>query len=68
MSSEQPKRAGAISRAWRWVKGQIVGEVPQDIAMCEFDCRKGQCMQDEWETCERRLSGASGELKPGPKN
>jgi hypothetical protein len=30
----------------------------EDIAICECDCRKGQC------THQRRLSDAAGELKP----
>jgi hypothetical protein len=42
----------------------MIQEVPGDIALCEFDCRKQQCTIKEWATCERRISGASGELKP----
>ncbi len=42
-------------RLWRWIKDQIVRDVPKDIAPCEFDCRKEQCTMGEWETCERRL-------------
>jgi len=54
----------AAQRLWRWIKNQVVQDVPKDISVCEFDCRKEQCLQDEWETCERRLSGAAGQLKP----
>jgi hypothetical protein len=40
----------------RWLKNQIVQDVPEDIALCEFDCRKGQCRMGEWESCERRIT------------
>jgi hypothetical protein len=49
---------------WRWVKDQIVQDVPKDSALCEFDCRKEQCTIGEWETCERRLDKGAGELMP----
>ena len=45
----------AVSAATRWLKQQIVQDVPDKIALCEFDCGKGQCRLGEWETCERRL-------------
>ena len=47
--------AGPLFRSVkRWLHDQLVGEVPDDLALCEFDCRKRQCRQGEWETCERR--------------
>lgn len=49
------------------LKDQIVQEVPEADALCEFDCRKQQCKEGEWATCERRLHKAAGELWPGPK-
>jgi hypothetical protein len=60
---EQPNRNPA-QRFWRWFKGQIIEDVPKDIAICEYDCPKEQCRENEWATCERRLSAAAGELKP----
>jgi hypothetical protein len=56
--------ASLFRRLRRWVTNQVIQEVPGDIALCEFDCRKQQCTIKEWATCERRISGASGELKP----
>ncbi len=38
----------------RWLAEQVQ-DVPEDIALCEFDCRKPECLVGEWETCERRL-------------
>jgi hypothetical protein len=55
---------GLFARIWRRIKGEVVGDVPAEDALCEFDCRKNQCMKDEWATCERRLSRAAGELMP----
>ena len=46
------------------LKNQVIQDVPKDIAVREYNCRRGQCMQDEWETCARRLSASTGELKP----
>jgi hypothetical protein len=48
---------------WRWCKDQVVGDVPEDIQLCQFDCDK-ECTQEEWEACARRLSKAAGELMP----
>jgi len=49
---------------WDWVRRQFIDEVPEGDALCEFDCRKAQCTDGEWETCERRLHHAAGELMP----
>jgi len=67
MREDSPKKESPFTRLRRWVKGQFVQEVPEEIALCEFDCRKGQCSMHEWETCERRISKASGELSPPVK-
>lgn len=39
-----------------WLKGQIVGDVPPELGPCEFDCRKTECLFEEWATCQNRLS------------
>jgi hypothetical protein len=48
----------------RWLKQQVIQDVPDELAVCEFDCRKVQCTRDEWATCERRINRAAGELFP----
>ena len=58
------KSGSLLFRFRQWVKGQIVQEVPKGIELCEFDCRKEQCAVGEWETCDRRLQHAAGELMP----
>ena len=49
---------------WEFVKRQIVDDVPEDLKICEVYCHKEQCMQDEWDTCERRIRRGAGELFP----
>lgn len=49
---------------WQWLKDQIAQEVPEAVALCEYDCRKQQCTGEEWATCERRTHQAAGELWP----
>jgi hypothetical protein len=56
--------SGALTRLRQWIREQAIQDVPADIALCEFDCRKGQCSLNEWQTCQRRLTGAAGELSP----
>jgi len=50
-----------------WVRRQMIDEVPEGDALCEFDCRKPQCHEGEWASCERRLQRAAGELMPEKK-
>jgi hypothetical protein len=49
---------------WQWIKDQVIREVSEEDAICEFDCRKQQCAVDQWETCERRRARGAGELLP----
>jgi len=56
MSESVTTRTGPIARFKHWLTGQLVSEVPLDIALCEYGCRKSQCLQEEWEHCERRLA------------
>lgn len=58
------KKNNPLTQLWRWVADQVAQDVPTDIALCEYDCRKGQCILEEWETCDRRLHKAAGELMP----
>jgi len=51
-------------KMWQWLKDQIAQEVPEADALCEYDCRKEQCTEEEWATCERRIHKAAGELWP----
>jgi len=64
IADERSKIRSLRFRSWQWIKDQIFKEVPKEIELCEFDCRKEQCVQGEWETCDRRLHQAAGELMP----
>ena len=68
MQPTQKTSSHFLARALRWLKTQIVQEVPPEYAACEFDCPKQQCHYREWANCEYRLAHAEG-LKPaeGPK-
>lgn len=67
MQQNSGKSPGPVRQLWDRLKKEVVDSVPDDIALCEYDCRKEQCLYQEWATCERRLSKASGELMPpGP--
>ena len=54
MPEDLSGRATAFPPLWRFVKRQTVDDAP-DLAICEFDCRKGHHQQDEWETCGQRI-------------
>jgi len=67
MYNAEDSRGGSMSfprNIWDWVRRQFIDEVPEGDALCEFDCRKLQCLEGEWETCPRRLQHAAGELMP----
>lgn len=61
-------RRNLLTRLWHWITDQIIQDVRMDSALCEFDCRKRQCLSGEWETCERRLAKAAGELMPAKRD
>jgi hypothetical protein len=64
--TEMPSRVffSSLCGFGHWLKGQIIAEVPMELALCEFDCRRNQCPWGEWLSCERRISKAAGELMP----
>jgi hypothetical protein len=47
-----------IGDLWRWLQGQMVQDVPDSLAACEFDCRALSCRRGDWERCMHRLRGA----------
>jgi hypothetical protein len=57
MSDEGREKGNLISRIRRWIRDEIVQEVPPEMSACEFDCRHLECTQGEWETCKNRLRG-----------
>ena len=53
-----------IARGWRFLMEQLVQDVPEELAVCEFECRKLECTQGEWEVCDRRLRRPAGSARP----
>ncbi len=60
--SNAERRVSKFGRLKGWFRGlfpdtktHLVETVPNDIALCEFDCRKTECSFGEWERCARRL-------------
>ncbi len=48
------ERKNALIRLKNWLVGHIVTPVPDEIAHCEFGCRRGDCAGGDWETCLNR--------------
>ena len=55
-----PNVTQAVRNAKRWLGDQLIEDVPDSLALCEFGCRKQQCRMGEWEQCERRLRHLQG--------
>jgi hypothetical protein len=53
-----------VRRFIRRIITGIVQDVPPDIALCEYDCRKEGCTHQEWEDCDRRITRGAGEFMP----
>jgi hypothetical protein len=61
---ERFTRKNQFRQLWQIVKRQIVDDAPEETAICQFDCRKAQCMRAEWDACERRIRKGAGDLFP----
>ena len=61
MVAQKEERPSPFRRLRRWIKSRLIQDVPEDIAACEFECRKMECRQGDWETCEKRLRGMRGD-------
>jgi hypothetical protein len=59
-----PKSKGPLNRLWEWIIDRISQEVPNQIALCEYDCRNLHCTLGEWEACQGRLHKSAGALIP----
>ena len=64
MLEDRSGKDGIVRRFWLFARRQVVQDVPAENALCEFDCRKGQCTLGEWEACDRRIRKGAGELFP----
>ena len=56
--------AHIFDRAWHFLVDQLIQDVPEEIAVCEFDCRETQCTLERWASCERRVKAMRRETAP----
>lgn len=61
---DESNRRKRFERLSQRIREQFIQTVPEEIALCEFDCRKASCSAEQWRTCERRMRKAKGELTP----
>jgi len=47
--------ATIFDRGWRFLMNHLIQDVPESLALCEFDCRRTDCTPEQWASCERRL-------------
>ena len=55
MSTSSSNRSDSRTSLWQRLKNMLIADVPEDLAICEFDCPKYQCTHGEWATCQRRI-------------
>ena len=51
-----------LAKLLHWLKNSVA-EVPGEIAVCEFDCSRTQCLRGDWLNCERRLQAQAPEQR-----
>ena len=56
---------GTIGKLVARIRGLIIGKVPDEIAMCEFECTKTTCLAADWEACGRRRARKVIAYPPG---
>jgi hypothetical protein len=52
-----------FGRLGGWIGVNLVQDVPEDIAACEFDCSKPTCEGPDLVTCERRMRAEAAEQR-----
>ncbi len=67
MPTDDKNKAGGPRRLWQWFVERWVSNVPAEIMVCEFECRKEQCLQGEWDTCEQRILRSAEKLLAKPR-
>jgi len=55
MPESYRKGTSSFYRLWQRFINKVIQEAPEDIQLCEFDCRESQCAMGDWGKCERRL-------------
>jgi len=50
-----------LTRLSHWLGKQLIDEVPTDLVICEYECRRGRCTEGEFRTCIRRATHPAGQ-------
>lgn len=58
MNDASEKKPGLLRRIGSSLSRRLVARVPDEVSCCEFDCRKTECAQGNWEECPVRLDYA----------
>lgn len=58
MNEGSDKKAGWLRRIRAAFARRVAPSVPDEMSCCEFDCRKTECVQGEWEQCRVRMDYA----------
>ncbi len=53
-----------ITNLWSRLKDGVALTVPEEDALCAFECNKARCTSEEWATCYWRLHKAAGVFMP----
>ena len=53
-----PEEAAMFGKIFDWLKIPVA-EVPDDIAVCEFECSRAECRLGDWQCCEQRLQASA---------
>jgi hypothetical protein len=59
MDAPQHKKGSWLRRLFDRTARRAVDDAPAEISACEFECRKLECQEGEWESCPHRLRNAS---------
>ncbi|WP_041446797.1 hypothetical protein [Thiocystis violascens] len=55
MAKASTEKPGGILGIWNKFSRIWSASVPDELSPCEFDCRKTECLQGDWERCRQRL-------------
>ncbi len=53
-----------IVRLARSLRNQIIGVVPPEMVVCEFECQETICTSADWNECRRRREMMPGGADP----
>jgi hypothetical protein len=40
-----------------WLRQRFIQEIPDELSVCEFECRLKKCTESHWTKCELRQQG-----------